>query len=157
MTRAQKLALRGYLRKYPDGRLAELLAHAQDGKLSYGSCCCFVGCLTADHPLRHPESGPMTGSIQHIYHARELDSGSREKLGPAERAFMEIASGDADRRRLVIPLIRAEMKRRVAPPSACEAVHTAQRAPQSVSLVLAESRLPGRKIAFDGYLPEARR
>jgi hypothetical protein len=112
MTRAQKLALRGYLRRYPDDRLAELLAHAQDGKLSYGSCCCFVGCLTADHPLRHPESGPMTGSVQHIYLAREIDSGSREKLGPVERAFMQIASGDADRRRLVIPLIRTEMKRR---------------------------------------------
>ena len=57
----------------------------------------------------------MTGSVQHIYLAREIDSGSREKLGPAERAFMEIASKDAERRRLVIPLIRGEMKRRSQP------------------------------------------
>jgi hypothetical protein len=112
MTREQKLALRRFLRHYDDERLAELLAHAEDGKLFYGSCCCFIGCLTADHPLRHRESGPMTGSVQHIYRAREIDSGSREKLGPAERAFMEIAGTDAERRRLVIPLIRAEMRRR---------------------------------------------
>lgn len=37
---------------YTDERLAMLLAHARDGKLSYISCCCFIGIANADHALR---------------------------------------------------------------------------------------------------------
>ena len=156
MTKSQKQELRRYLRYYPDGRLAELLAHAEDGKLSYGSCCCFVGCLTADHPLRHRDSGPMTGSVQHIYRARELDGGSRDKLGPAERAFMEIASADADRRRLVTPLIRAEQKRRSAAriqPTAVSPERLASHGAQASGRALGSIR-PERAFGVGGQLRE---
>jgi hypothetical protein len=37
---------------YTDERLAELLAHAQDGKLAFMSCCCFIGIPIADHALQ---------------------------------------------------------------------------------------------------------
>lgn len=45
-----KKPIREFMQKhYTDERLAQLLAHAQDGKLSYWSCCCFIGIPTAVH------------------------------------------------------------------------------------------------------------
>jgi hypothetical protein len=95
---------------YTDERLVELLAHAQSGKLSFSSCCCFIGIPTADHALR--------GYDDHYgahYHFSEVLSGAAE----AERAFHLLSHDrvndidrDAKRRRKIIPMIRAEIKRR---------------------------------------------
>lgn len=43
-----KLFLQQY---YTDEQLAALLAHCQDGKFSFHSCCCLIGIPTADHAL----------------------------------------------------------------------------------------------------------
>jgi hypothetical protein len=44
--RQWKQALRAFMQQhYTDERLAMLLAHAESGKLSFTSCCCFIGVL----------------------------------------------------------------------------------------------------------------
>ena len=104
-----KPTLRYYLQNaYTDERLAMLLAHAQSGRLAWYSCCCFVGVATADHALQgecEPLSLLFPSPPTHLY-----------KIGFngvfASNAYQDIADNDCDRRRLVIPLIKAEMKRR---------------------------------------------
>jgi hypothetical protein len=110
-----KKHLRAYLRTaYSDDRLAALLAHAQEGKLSYHSCCCFIGAATANHALRgHLGIGDRTEP--HYQTARGAYGAEL-----AEDAYCEIGwklaygrlDEDAARRRFLIPLVRAEMKRR---------------------------------------------
>lgn len=91
---------------YSDEKLAMLLAHAQDGKLVYDSCCCFIGIPTADHPLQS-----LGGEgADHYSLARELPNAYE-----AERAFILLgtsADPDAERRERLIPLILAELDRR---------------------------------------------
>lgn len=111
--RERKQAIRGFMQAhYTDARLAELLAHAQDGKLNYVSCCCFIGCATADHALQagYGTFNPML-STGHVGRARKLTGADA-----AEDAFRGIAitvsNREDTRRRILIPMIRAEMKRR---------------------------------------------
>ncbi len=47
-----KKAIRAFFPNYTTERLTAYLAHAQDGKVFYSSCCCFIGGATADHALR---------------------------------------------------------------------------------------------------------
>lgn len=108
MTRTQELKqpIRAFMREhYTDERLAQLLAHAQEGKLAYYSCCCFIGVATANHALRLKD---VRVHHNEHYERAQLLSGSRD----AEYAFLLIGHTDAQRRRLLIPMIRAEMKRR---------------------------------------------
>lgn len=106
MTREQKVALRFFLQQYPDDKLAALLAHAQDGKLAYHCCCCFIGVINAPHALQTSGSFlPQEGPVHHN-EARLLPGGFE-----AEMAFRGLGN-DSDRRRLIIPLIRAEFWRR---------------------------------------------
>lgn len=118
-TQEQKQILRNFMRDYyTDEKLAEVLAHAQDGKLSYNSCCCFIGAVTADHALRSelPHSPVPTGSTQlKHYRVAKLLHGARL----AESAFLAIGGvdniwlgADKKRRRILIPMLRAEMRRR---------------------------------------------
>lgn len=104
---------------YTDERLAALLAHAEDGKLSYMSCCCLIGVATADHALQG--RGDMNGVEDEF----GLDHYDRAELLPnaieAEDAYLNLAPdgtkvGKADqaRRAKLIPLIRAEITRREA-------------------------------------------
>lgn len=106
----RKQVLRTFMRdNYTDERLAMLLAHAQDGKLLYKSCCCFIGASNANHALSD-ESGY---GAQHYRDARKLPEAK-----VAEAAYNELRSAspsedwDKVRRRILIPMIRAEMKRR---------------------------------------------
>ncbi len=87
---------------YTDERLAALLAHAQDGKLCYASCCCFIGVVTANHPLK--------SDIQDSYHYQV----SRKLRGAfvAEAEFCSLGKDNAGRRAALIPLIVEEMERR---------------------------------------------
>jgi hypothetical protein len=110
-----KRSIRRFLRYYSDEKLCELLAHAQAGKLSYLSCCCLVGVLTADHPLR--EGGNNWTSMH--YHRALAFSGGKE----ADRSFVALgiygigfipsfAEAERIRRRRMISIVRGEMRLR---------------------------------------------
>jgi hypothetical protein len=136
MNQDNKNKIKGHIRDflrlaYTDERLAWLLAHAREGKLSYHSCCCFVGIPTADHALR---------GVNVITRSTDLnaDQGSRhygraketfQDAHWAEWAFANLATSqtmhrtmlamtkdlhdtDAKRRRIIIPMVLAEMRRR---------------------------------------------
>lgn len=99
---------------YTDEKLAALLAHAEDGKLGFVSCCCLVGALTADHPLQTADPGslcPTNGN--HLTKAQA-------EYPLVERAFRDLGypmqGGDSEitRRAKIIPLIQAEIARRDA-------------------------------------------
>lgn len=112
----RKQHIRAFMRSaYTDERLAQLLAHAQDGKLEYSSCCCFVGIPTANHSLQSAYrciTNP-SGHDDHLTDAHRL-RGAWE----AEEAFLYISpvTGDKPRHdariRILIPMIRAEQRRR---------------------------------------------
>lgn len=119
----RKHAIRAFMRAhYTDERLAWLLAHARAGKLMYTSCCCFIGIATADHALR----------AEHRCVSRQNENKKRDHLNDAELlhgaaeaddAYLElwldrrnksvaVGAPDVIRRRILIPMIRAEMRRR---------------------------------------------
>ncbi len=114
-----KQDIRTFLSNFSDERLAALLAHAQDGKLAFYSCCCLIGSATADHALR-----PRTvfwrnsaGKEEHYLHAHEL-AGSED----AEKAYgsgllagsvaWSESKRDAIRRARLIPILKVELRRR---------------------------------------------
>lgn len=115
-----KQYIRDYMQAhYTDQRLAWLLAHARDGKLSFHSCCCFVGIPTADHALQGETS--MASSVGLHYFKAKAAGGMQ--AGMAESGFAMIGRRtlltheyyqveDARRRRVIIPMVRAEMRRR---------------------------------------------
>ena len=90
---------------YSDERLAMLLAHAQEGRLQHHSCCCFAGIPSVTHSLvagwcAHPEKDPEYDiSVSYAYNRLAYTNGL-------------IENDDEVRRRLIIPMIRAEIKRR---------------------------------------------
>lgn len=97
--------IRSFLREaYTDERLIALLEHAEDGKLSYTSCCCLVGGSNAPHPLRAYWD---EWDHEHCHQARMLP-GAKE----AEQEFWELGKTDAERCERIIPIIREEMARR---------------------------------------------
>ncbi len=100
---------------YTDEKLAALLAHAQDGKLAYNSCCCFIGVATADHALEigRDKRGAHypTPDVIHIHRAKELPFADA-----AEYEFYGLGLTDEKRREKLIPLILAEMERRAQQP-----------------------------------------
>jgi hypothetical protein len=116
--REAKQGVRTFLREhYTDERLAMLLAHAQDGKLSYVSCCCFVGIVTANHALRD-----ITQDMgDHYDEAKKLPGAEKAELAYLElwnsKAYPEAnrrscAVSDEIRRRTLIPIVKAEIRRR---------------------------------------------
>jgi len=104
-----KQAIRTFLKlSMGDEELAMTLAHAQSGRLAFYSCCCLIGMATireAAHAPR-PELLSPIFSESHYNLARTL-AGALE----AEAAFRSIVS-DGKRRRVLIPILRAEIKRR---------------------------------------------
>ena len=111
-----KQAVRQFLRTaYTDERLAWLLAHARSGKLAYRSCCCLVGVVTAPHALQ--EESRIFDSIHPHYLMAKRLPGAQE----AERAYCALgylgnswlsSPREGLRRRRLIPLILAEIRRR---------------------------------------------
>lgn len=107
------LAIERFLQTaYTDERLAALLAHAEDGKLSWHSCCCLIGVPTADHALR---GSVAEGTLEEHYQL------ARARFGlVADRSYMNLShkdnwiKADAERRAKLIPMIRAEIARRDA-------------------------------------------
>lgn len=100
-------ALIDFMQKhYTDERLAMLLAHAEDGKLAFNSCCCFIGIPTAEHALAGDDER-REPNIMHHHVARKWAGGKE-----AEYAYAGFGLSDAERRTKLIPLIKAEMERR---------------------------------------------
>lgn len=109
--------------EYSDSDLAAALAHAQDGKLSYYSCCCLRGIPSANHALRGvintgEQFGPAT---EHASHDPALfDLVRSDRYMEADEAYLQLGSpidddwqaADARRRARLIPLIEAEISRR---------------------------------------------
>jgi hypothetical protein len=119
---------------YTDQRLAEVYAHCCDGRLSYASCCCLIGAANSPHPLR----GPSLVSLLidgHLKQARALHfaaAAEREyyRLGmsglrwlmirmlrpwvPRKIAWRMVSNfdDDAQRRKLLRPILEAEMRHR---------------------------------------------
>lgn len=102
-----------YLTDWTTEQLCALLAHAQDGKLSYGSCCCLIGIRSADHAYK---SRLGNTNIFNTHYMRQRFS-PRDKM--AERAFRNLGLGlfeveqqDAQRLAAIIPLIQKELHSR---------------------------------------------
>lgn len=130
--RADKQAIRAFLRTgvWTEEKLCALLAHAED-KLSYWSCCCLIGCATADHALQSNWNcaGYIGAYAAHLPEARCLPLAN-----VAEMAFCTLSDlrdddgmlledeSDAQRRRIIRPIIRAELKRRAPVPTELVAV-----------------------------------
>jgi hypothetical protein len=98
---------------YSDASLIALLGHAESGKLSYFSCCCFAGIPTARHPLQ--------GEIRERFAIMEgLQEGHEDRAFPncrwldASHAFLELGATDEARRAGLIPLVKAEIMGRAA-------------------------------------------
>lgn len=92
---------------YSDEHLTALLAHAEDGKLSYWSCCCFIGIPTAEHALRG-RMNSFDASIEPHYQYARLAAGAEE----AEDEYIELDHPGGRGPERLIPIIRAEMARR---------------------------------------------
>lgn len=107
--RKNKQAIRSFMQNhYSDERLTALLAHAKDGKLVFASCCCFVGAATADHALRG-----RTNDFEYQSHYKNAQR--LEGAFAAEVGYYALGPEDESLRlRILIPIIRAEMKRRDA-------------------------------------------
>lgn len=105
----------GYIEKflghYTDQKLAELLAHCEDGKFAFFSCCCFIGAATADHPLvSKADYNHFVQPWSRVPHYRKA-----KQLAFADGAESEVrllAPHDDGRRALLIPIIKEEMERR---------------------------------------------
>lgn len=90
---------------YSDEKLLALLEHTKSGKLVYLSCCCF-----AHFPAAPPNHKPVSGKAFSTRFAHY--GGNRERSFKADSAFNVLASSDAKRRAKLLPLIKAEIKRR---------------------------------------------
>jgi hypothetical protein len=111
--RERKQLIYAHLRaNFTDQVLADLLAHAQDGKLVYLSCCCLRGFYTADHPYAG-EVADYRGGHYELANSEEAiaSAPAYAEMGDDIR-FTDWIKGDELRRRILIPMIRAEMKRR---------------------------------------------
>lgn len=126
MTKQQerKQTIRAFMRaNYTDERLAWLLAYAREGKLAYYSCCCFIGIPTSDHSLKGVSDYTtidhyMTSSL-HLVGAgpanaayANLGNGRYDGIFPASHDRLDSGIADARRIRILIPIIRAEQRRR---------------------------------------------
>jgi hypothetical protein len=121
--RWNKAKIREFLVHYSDERLCALLAHAQSGKLAYYSCCCFIGACNSDHALRGLVDHPSAG---HYIKAKGLPGASVAEMAfyrlplnqllPLNEEGLGIASCsrkyDPARRARLIPILKAELKRR---------------------------------------------
>src|SRR3954449_7233398 len=123
-----KKAIRAFFPNYTKERLPAYLAHAQGGKVFYSSCCCFIGGATADHALR---GRCDTNEYSHYQAAKNLPGADR-----AEAAFFDLGrphykhpigmdglKDEAQRRRVLIPMIKAELWRRAKQPRVIESIH----------------------------------
>lgn len=123
-----KRAIRAFFPNYTTERLTAYLAHAQDGKVFYSSCCCFIGGATAEHALRGRWD---RNDFSHYQAAKNLPGADL-----AEAAFFDLGrphykhpigpdgmKDDVQRRRVLIPMIKAELRRRARQAEVIETRH----------------------------------
>jgi len=103
--RGHKQAIRAFLRERPTEKIAAQLAHAQDGKLSFWSCCCFVWFYT--NSGNHQYEDARGYSEKH-----EAPSRRHFSWRGAESAYFSLGVVDRERRRRIIPILKAELRRR---------------------------------------------
>ena len=110
-----KSVVRRYLREvYTDRDLVRALDHARAGKLAYNSCCCFAGCPGAGERL-HGDRNTMSGSeffgpcSSFDFRAFRNDS---QLASDAYCDLVSVDAGDPERRRILIPMILSEIRRR---------------------------------------------
>ena len=120
--REAKQVIRDFMRThYTDERLAMLLAHAQNGQLAFNSCCCFVGVTSAQHKLI--STWPVFVGGVYVSHGGPTYTGiagGREASiayrclmhGTQTGSFAGLDRNDPQRQRILIPMIKAEMRRR---------------------------------------------
>lgn len=118
LLKTSKRAIRAFLQTdaWTEEKLCALLAHAQD-KLSYWSCCCLVGSVNAPHALKGVICGGLDSVEDHTFEARALPGADT-----AEEGFYNLPvvfdlcpssdDGDTYRRLILVPIIRAELRRR---------------------------------------------
>lgn len=109
---------------YTDERLAQLLAHAEDGKLVYNSCCCFIGIANADHTLSSNDFSTyntdkfgdhyfiMKYGLTRQQYSNAMQPDPIPEVTAAEQGYNRLGISDSKRRTALIPIIRAEMERR---------------------------------------------
>ena len=106
-----KTEIRRFMQEqYSDERLAMLLAHAQEGKLAFYSCCCFAGIPSAIHSLRGREDRDFAGHAALDFLAS--DAYATLAMAGNKPIVWNGEIDDAKRRRILIPMIRAEQLRR---------------------------------------------
>lgn len=106
---------------YSDFALARLLVSARDGTLRFNSCCCFIG----QAALAHTESvfDSDTRRIHGVAHYNHAKAFLRGAIG-AEQAYLKLGyekhwfdcsakHRDSLRRRRLIPILKAEIRRRM--------------------------------------------
>lgn len=101
-----------FLAGQPTDKICAVLAHAEDGKLAYMSCCCLIGSFTAEHPLSGIDSCPDRSV--HYVNAKKLPYALAAEVEFCDLGSLNSDAGreDAGRRRRVIPLLRYELRRR---------------------------------------------
>jgi hypothetical protein len=100
---------------YTDEQLSALFAHAQDRKLSYRSCCCFIGAANAPHALRGymPEYALGMSVPADSFHMVKMRLSSDLAM-LAERDFFSLGDTDQERCERLTPLIEDEIARRAS-------------------------------------------
>lgn len=107
---------------YTDERLAMLRAHAEDGRLVFWSCCCFIGIATVDHAL---QGFTRASEAAHYRAAKRLDGADDAEVAACGLRWHGLEAGDACFRRLLLPLILWEQRRRDRLRAAAESATTA--------------------------------
>jgi len=97
---------------YTDEKLIALLAHTEDGKLSYWSCCCFAGLPSAIHALRSYNREDMDQEFNAGHLWDPEDSKTDALWVVMSGVFGLLAATDEERRAKLIPFIYAEIFRR---------------------------------------------
>jgi len=108
-----KQIVRNYLRMaYSDNALTEFLDYTRAGKLRFFSCCCLAG-----FPLRPAGLKPLElDEAMNFHRSGSHYLGSRMDdalIARASDAFNRLGCNDIERRRHIIPIIKAELRRRM--------------------------------------------
>lgn len=117
-------AIERFLREqYSDEKLEMLKKHCESGKLSFFSCCCFIGVVTADHAngqlksrkeyYSHENKPEDGGGRTHYAEAKRLTDAVAAEAEVLDLSFAYGTLADEERRNALLPLIVAEQQRRV--------------------------------------------
>lgn len=111
-------AIRKWLKtQFPDDKLAMLRAFVEDHKLTYHSCCCLVGIVTAKHAWR-VQNECTFGEDYHLDHARMIPGAIEAENEYYDMGVTQVWLGrsneaaDRQRRKRLLPLILEEQHRR---------------------------------------------